>query len=108
MKTFQTGEVFSLSNEIQFKSGEAVKKVVIDGKEMKMLLVAIEKGELPEHPAPLNALVTVLEGEGVLVYKGKDPVTMHEGDSFAFEKGALHSIRAENKLKFSLLLWKEE
>lgn len=108
MKTFETGEVFSLSDQIQTEPGKAIKKVVIDGKEMKMLLVVIEKGELPEHPAPLDALVTVIEGEGTLAYEGKAPVTIRKGDSFAFKKGALHSVRAENVLKFSLLLWKED
>ena len=52
----------------------------------------------------MNALVTVLDGKGTLTYLGKQ-YTLHKGDSFIFNKGDQHAVKADKKIKFSLLLW---
>jgi len=106
MKTYKTGEVFSLAKQIQLEEGKAVKKLVINGEAMKLLLVGIDHGELPAHTAPMNGLISVLEGEGTFFYLGKS-FAIHQGDNFAFQKDQLHAIKTDSKIKFSVLLWKE-
>ena len=85
-QAWKAGEVFALHDQISYEKGKAVKKVVEEGTAMKLILVAIEESELPTHAAPMNALVTVLDGKGTLTYLGKQ-YTLHKGDSFIFNKG---------------------
>ncbi|WP_289108152.1 cupin domain-containing protein [uncultured Dubosiella sp.] len=103
-QAWKAGEVFALHDQISYEKGKAVKKVVEEGTAMKLILVAIEESELPTHAAPMNALVTVLDGKGTLTYLGKQ-YTLHKGDSFIFNKGDQHAVKADKKIKFSLLLW---
>lgn len=99
--TIQAGNVFELKDEIHYEKEKAVKQLFIDQNGVKMLLIAIDHSELPDHPAPADALVLVLEGEGDITYEGR---TSHlsEKEAFRFDKGAIHSVKAE-KMKFMLL-----
>ncbi len=105
-KTIEAGKVFSLKDKASYEKGKAVKTPFIQADGTTMILVSIDHAELPEHAAPADALVSVIEGEGDIVYKGvKTHVKEH--DSFKFDKGALHSVSTDHKLKFSLLLIQE-
>lgn len=100
--TQKAGEVFDLKDVAAYEKGKAVKEVYVDQNGVKMLVVAIDHAELPDHPAPADALFTVLEGKGEITYNGKT-VEIHEKQSFKFDKGVIHSVKAD-KLKFALLL----
>lgn len=99
--TQKAGTVFRLKEQIQYEKGKAVKQPFIDQNGVKMLLVAIDHSQLPEHPAPADALVMVLEGSGEITYDNV-PVKVKEHESFKFEKGVIHSVKAD-KIKFALL-----
>ncbi len=99
----EAGKVFELKNEATYEKGKAVKTPFIQDGSVSMLIIAMDHAQLPEHPAPADALITVLEGEGELTYAG-NRVHLKEHDSFRFDKGAIHSVTTDHKLKFSLLL----
>ncbi len=99
--TQKPGEVFDLKDVAAYEKGKAVKEVYVDQNGVKMLVVAIDHSQLPDHPAPADALFMVLEGKGEITYEGKT-TEIHEKQSFKFAKGAIHSVKAD-KLKFALL-----
>ncbi|WP_294729448.1 cupin domain-containing protein [uncultured Faecalibaculum sp.] len=99
--TIAAGTEFSLREQVKYEKDKAVKQPFIDQNGVKMLLVAIDHAELPDHPAPADALFIVMEGDGELTYEGKTVKVKH-GTSVKFAKGAIHSVKAD-KLKFMLL-----
>lgn len=97
------GKAIVLKDQVKYEKSKAIKQPFITADNTKLLLIAIDHGELPTHAAPADALITVLEGEGDLTYEG-NTIHIHEHDSVKFEKGAMHSVKSDKKLKFSLLL----
>lgn len=77
---------------------------IASNERMKFVVMSFDAGTgLRPHTAPGDALLTSLDGEGVITYEGKD-YTIHEGEQFVFEKGGLHAVKAVTKFKMSLLL----
>ena len=96
-------EIFSFANMIEFKEGSFAKKVAVDDGQTKVFVVSIDHGVLPEHEAPLNAIVYALEGSAVITCEGRE-YPIHAGESFTFKKGQLHSVASDNKYKMVLFL----
>lgn len=103
MSQLKAGEVFSFANLVPYKKGEAVKQMLVNTDDFKLLAISVFEGTLAAHPAPLNAIVTAIEGEGVITYEGKSS-PIKAGESFIFDKGALHSVSSDTQLKFILTL----
>lgn len=99
------GKSFLFKDLIDFEKGKAVKKQVLSNEAgTSIMLVAMDEASLPDHPAPSDAILTVLDGEGELVYEGAHH-KLHHGMSFAFAKGAIHSVTTDKKLRFMLLFY---
>lgn len=63
-------------------------------------LVSLPAGtELPEHTAPRNVSVTVIEGRGILTLEGKD-VTLEPGVFVYMPAHTPHALRAIENLSF--------
>lgn len=61
---------------------------------MKFVIMAFDAGtELSEHAAPGEALIFVLDGEGVIGYEGKEH-PIKAGENFRFAKAGIHSVKA--------------
>lgn len=105
MNTIESGKVFSLLNELSYKEGSAQKTLLLEGDCYKLLGITIDHGELPEHPAPMDALVFAAEGSAIITYDGKD-YPIKAGENFKFDTGVLHSIRTDGQYKMFLLLYK--
>lgn len=97
------GKPFYLKDEAEYEKDKAVKTVIASADGAQMLIVALDHASLPDHPAPQDALLTVLDGEGELTYQGT-PVKLHHGTSVKMDKGAIHSVTTDKKLKFLLVL----
>ena len=100
------GEVFALKDLLPYQEGKIVNLTVVETPTAQMAIIAMAKGcELSPHKAPGEALLLILDGEGVIDYEGvSHPVK--EGDSFSFAKGGLHGVKAKTNFKFALLLEK--
>lgn len=95
-------EVVKFKNEVKPEDGKAIKKVLISTDYFKLIAIAVGKGgELAPHPAPADALITVLKGKAVITYDGKD-FKLEEGDFFYMEKGVIHSVRTEDKIEMTV------
>ncbi|MCF0245612.1 MAG: cupin domain-containing protein [Ileibacterium sp.] len=100
-------KIFKLTDMIDYEAGQAVVKKAVDHENTKMFLIAIDNGTLPEHAAPLNAVVYAMEGNAVITCSGKDyPISA--GESFTFKKGELHSVHSDGQYKMVLFLSADE
>ena len=100
------GEVFALKNLLPYQGGKVINLTVADTPSAQLAVLSLAKGcELAPHKAPGEALLIILDGEGVIFYEGVDhPVKA--GDSFSFAKGGLHGVKATTNFKFALFLEK--
>lgn len=100
----KAGEVFRLENLLPYQEGKVINLDVFHNENGKMAVISMAKGtRLDEHKAPGQALLFILDGEGVLSYEGKD-YEVKKGDNFSFAKGGLHGVYAKTDFKFALVL----
>ena len=88
-EAIKAGEVFRLAEIVPYQDGK---------------IMAFDAGtELSEHAAPGEALIFVLDGEGVIGYEGKEH-PIKAGENFRFAKAGIHSVKAAKRFKMALLL----
>lgn len=103
-KVVKNREVFRLKDLLPYQEGKIVNMDIASSASMKFVVMSFDAGTgLKPHAAPGDALLTCLDGEGVITYEGKD-YAIREGEQFVFEKGGLHAVRAVTQFKMSLLL----
>lgn len=98
------GKVFALKDALPYQDGKIVNLTLMENEKSQLAILAMSKGtELSPHKAPGEALLLILDGEGIITYEGvENPVKA--GDSFAFAKNGLHAVKAVSNFKFALLL----
>ncbi|MBR2761911.1 MAG: cupin domain-containing protein [Solobacterium sp.] len=102
--SIKTGEVFKLAELVPYVEGKIVNMDVVHNDKMKFVVMAFDEGtSLSEHAAPGEALIFVLDGEGVIGYEGKDH-PIKAGENFRFAKAGVHSVRAIKRFRMALLL----
>ena len=100
----KAGEVFKLAELVPYQDGKIVNMDVVHNDKMKFVVMSFDEGTgLLEHAAPGEALLFVLDGEGVIGYEGKE-YPIKAGENFHFAKGGMHSVKANGKFKMALLL----
>lgn len=103
-KAVKAGEVFQLSNLVQYQDGKIVNMDVVHNDKMKFVVMAFDKGTgLSEHAAPGEAMIFALDGEAIIGYEGKEHV-LKSGENFHFAKAGKHYVKADKKFKMALLL----
>lgn len=79
-------------------------EATIPGKEFRVLHTTYAPGgQNPRHYHPSHVVFYVLDGSGVWQEEGKDPVTLHPGESLHVRPGTVHAHRnasAREKLVF--------
>ena len=103
-EAIKAGEVFRLAEIVPYQDGKIVNMDVVHNDNMKYVIMAFDAGtELSEHAAPGEALIFVLDGEGVIGYEGKEH-PIKAGENFRFAKAGIHSVKAAKRFKMALLL----
>lgn len=103
-KAINGGEIFKLADILPYSEGRVVSMDLVDDKNVKFVVMSFDAGTgLSEHAAPGEALIFGLDGEGLISYEGKQHI-LQAGDCFKFEKGGIHSVRADKKFKMALFL----
>ncbi len=98
------GEVFRLAELVPYQDGKIVNMDVMHNDKMKFVVMSFDAGTgLSEHAAPGEAIIFALDGEGIIVYEGKEHL-IKAGENFHFAKEGLHSVKAKQKFKMALLL----
>lgn len=105
-QSIEFGKVFSLGNLVPYRDGKIVNMDIAKNDKMKFVVMAFDAGTgLSEHAAPCEAMIFALEGEGTIVYEGKEH-QLRAGEQFVFANGGLHAVRAEQRFKMAILLVK--
>ena len=103
-KAVKAGEVFQLSNLVQYQDGKIVNMDVVHNDKMKFVVMAFDEGTgLSEHAAPGEAMIFALDGEAIIGYEGTEHV-LKAGENFHFAKAGKHCVKADKKFKMALLL----
>lgn len=104
----KAGEVFCLADLVPYQDGKIINRDILDTDSVKLMVMSFGAGTgLAEHAAPGEALLTALDGEGIIRYEGKSH-TLKAGESFKFAKNGKHAVTAEQPFKMVLLLTKEK
>ncbi len=100
----KSGNPFRLADLVPYQEGKIVNMDLAHDDSMKLVVMSFDAGTgLTEHAAPGEALVTALDGEAVIGYEGEEHL-LRAGESFKFDAGGRHYVRAEDRFKMSLLL----
>lgn len=95
---------YSLSGNIDYAAGAIVSKTLIDKQAGSVTLFAFAAGQgLSEHSAPYDALVQVVEGEGVFVVAGQAQ-RVAAGELFLMPANVPHAVKAGQAFKMLLVM----
>lgn len=96
---------FKLADLIEFEEGGVARKILAENDGMRLAVLALDEGAiLPEHAAPGDVIVFVLEGEAHIDC-GDAVHAVAAGGNFMFAKGELHEVSAPaGKVKMALVV----
>ena len=97
-------EIVTLKENIEYSKGSVVSKTLVEFSVGTITLFAFDAGQgLSEHSAPFDAIVQVVEGEGVFVIGGVEH-NLKEGQMITMPANVPHSVRADNEFKMLLTM----
>ena len=97
-------QVARLVDLVNYQNGAVVSRTVIDRKMGTVTLFAFDETQgLSEHTAPYDALLYLVEGEGVVSISGKAHNLMG-GEMIIIPAGKPHSLRATKRFKMLLTM----
>ena len=98
------GQKQSLAGLVSYQTGSVVSRTIINRKAGTITLFAFDSGNgLSEHTTPYDALLFVLEGEGLVTVAGNEN-RMEGGEGVILPAGKPHSVQAVTKLKMLLCM----
>ena len=96
-------EKITLTDQIDYREERFTNKIIFDRSHFKVSLFALKAGqEIKPHSTPVNAFLTVVEGEG-FIRIGEEDFTLKAGDSIPLPKEILHYVRADRDFKMMLI-----
>lgn len=94
----------ALEQLIDYASDSVVSKTLLDKPVGTLTLFAFDEGQrLSEHIAPFDAVVQVVDGEGVITINDTDQ-TVGAGQIIIMPADIPHAVRAEKKFKMLLTM----
>ena len=94
----------ALNTLIDYADDSVVSKTLLDKPTGTLTLFAFDAGQrLSEHTAPFDAVVEVVDGEGVVTIDGADH-TVQTGEIVIMPANVPHDVRAEQKFKMLLIM----
>lgn len=98
------GKAAALEKLIDYASDSVVSKTLLDKPLGTLTLFAFDAGQrLSEHTAPFDAVVQVVDGEGVITVDGADH-TVASGQIIIMPANIPHAVTAEKKFKILLTM----
>lgn len=101
------GEVFGLSQLVQYAPGAVVSRTLIKKDVGTVTLFAFDAGEaLSTHQAPYDAMITILDGKAKVVIEDRD-YELSAGQMIIMPANKPHSVTAAEKMKMMLVMIKQ-
>ena len=98
------GKAASLEQLISYADDSIVSKTLLDKPIGTITLFAFDTGQrLSEHTAPFDAVVQVVDGQGVVTIDGSDHI-VNTGEIVIMPANIPHAVRAEQKFKMLLTM----
>ncbi|OVE79996.1 cupin [bacterium I07] len=95
---------FTFSHLVDYQDGSIVSRTLIEKDEGTVTVFAFSKGQnLSEHTAPFDAMVQVLDGQGVVSIAGKEH-ELNVGDGIIMPANVPHAVEAVEKFKMLLTM----
>jgi len=93
-----------LTSLVEYAPDSIVSKTILDKPVGTITLFAFDKGQkLSEHTSPYDAVVQVLDGQGLLTIGGKD-VEVLAGEIIIMPANVPHAVAAEEEFKMLLTM----
>jgi quercetin dioxygenase-like cupin family protein len=97
-------EPIVLKEYIEYSSGSVVSKTLKQNPAGTITLFAFDKGQgLSEHSAPFDAVVQVIDGEGLFIIGGEEH-NLKEGQLIIMPANVPHAVKAERRFKMLLTM----
>ena len=92
-------QVLKLIEQIQYREGDIVTRLLIDKPNGVCRLAALDEGQRrSEHTAPFDALFYLLEGEAEVTISGK-PLHLKQGEMVLIPANEPHALSAITRIK---------
>lgn len=102
IKNFPAAEVVRMADQIEVMPGQVVSKTLAQNEAISLTLFAFDKGEeIGTHDSTGDALVQVLEGEGVFTVGGVEH-EVRAGEALVMPAKVLHAVYAKEAFKWLL------
>jgi quercetin dioxygenase-like cupin family protein len=100
------GKSNKLNDMVEYQDNSVISRTIIKKDTGTVTLFAFSKGqELSEHSAPFDAMVSILNGDGI-IYIDKKEHRLSAGDSIIMPANIPHAVKAENDFKMLLIMIK--
>ncbi len=101
---FPEAKSVNLKNSIEYSPGAIVSKTLIKKDSGTITLFACDEGQkISEHSTPHDALVTILDGEALIII-GDEEIRVKEGESLLMPADIPHTLIAEKSYKKLLIM----
>ena len=95
---------FEFPNLLDYQEGSIVSRKIVDKKEGTITVFAFDAGQnLSEHTTPFDALIQLVEGQGVITIGGKDH-NLSAGESIIMPATIPHAVTAKDRFKMILTM----
>ncbi len=97
-------EQITLKEHIEYSSDSVVSKTLKENRAGTITLFAFDAGQgLSEHSAPFDAVVHVIEGEGLFIIGGEEH-DLKAGQMIIMPANVPHAVRAVKRFKMLLTM----
>jgi len=97
-------KVLKAANLVDYSKDSVVSYTLVDSDNGTVTAFAFDKGQgLSEHKAPFDAIVEIVDGEGMISISGKE-YRLVAGDMIIMPAGKPHSVKAIKKFKMMLTM----
>jgi len=103
-KEFDKALVFQFEELVDYSTDAIISRTILNKQTGTVTIFAFDKGQsLSEHTAPFDAMVQVIDGEGIVSIAGKE-LSLIKGQSVILPANIPHALNASERFKMVLTM----
>ncbi len=104
LKNINLAEALELKDLVSYQDGQIVSRTLVQNGAVSITLFAFDTGEeISAHESKGDALVTILDGNGVITIDQKE-YELSTGQSIVMPAGIPHAVKAASPFKMLLIV----